>query len=172
MVDNSLVLLVRTSVRTQRLYRIQIRWSQSASQGSSNFQFSPEIIISSMKIALSDAADLQLAPELAGGLSQIQPQLSHLELIPVAMQGLSTEPSALTVVMVFSHLSEPPQADYQDSFSIVARWEIHGTQLHLPSQMDALGLREMKDNTMVSGSGLRCDVGGWLNFPWNRLTGR
>ena len=105
-----------------------------------------------MKIVLSDAADLQLAPELAGSLSQIQPQLSHLELVPVAMQGLPNEPSALTVLMVFSHLSEPSQADYQDSFSIVARWELHSTQPHLPSQTDALGFQGMKDITMVSSS--------------------
>ena len=90
-----------------------------------------------MKILVPGFDDIQGSPD-GGGASASQPQLSHMELLPLPPQMSSSEPIRLTVMAVFSHLAEVEASHYQESYSVIARWELQSVQSSLHSVFDQL----------------------------------
>lgn len=101
--------------------------------------------------------DLHLQQHIQDALPA-QPQLSHLMLIPVPPQLKSVEPLSPTLLMVFSYVSDPQTSEYQESYSIIARWALQSVQPKLHSQFEQ-GLGAKKAAT---SKGVCCLT--WLTY--------
>ena len=97
----------------------------------------PEMTVANLKILVPGFDDIQGSPDGGGG-SASQPQLSHMELLPVPPQMSSSELMRLTVMVIFSHLPEVEASHYQESYSIIARWELQSARFSLHTVFDQL----------------------------------
>ncbi|KAI9885287.1 MAG: hypothetical protein M1823_002914 [Watsoniomyces obsoletus] len=142
--ENSLLLAVQSMSRRHRLYRIQIRWTPGPPVHGSTPSVSAEVMVTPVKAALSGFEDVGVANGMSSNTSPVQPQLSHLKLLPVIHEGLTTESTFPTIMMVFSHLPTAPNPEFEESFSVIARWELQSTQSALHSQFDQLDSKGKK----------------------------
>lgn len=143
--DNTLLLIVRTISRKYRLYRLHINWNvppTQASAGHPQVPSSPVISIQNVKVAVSAMEEIQHSSRLANDAPQMPPQLSHLELLPVAPQSKNSEPTSPTILMVFSHLQEPQSPGYQENHSVIVRWELQSVTQKLHPQFDQLNSKK------------------------------
>ncbi len=142
--DNSLLLVVQSMSRRHRLYRIQIKWTPGPPVHGSTPSVSAELIVAPVKVALPGFDEVGLGHGMSSNTSPVQPQLSHLEMLPVVSQGVINDSSFPTIMMVSSHLPEPPNPEFQESFSVIARWELQSTQSTLHQQFDQLDSKVKK----------------------------
>lgn len=150
--DNTLYLIVRTLSRKYRLYRVHINWNLAtqASAGHPQIPSSPVILIQNLKVALSAMEETQCSSRLANDASQIPLPLSHLELLPVAPQSKHSEPTAPTILMVFSHLQGPQSPGFQESYSVFVRWEMQPMRHKLHPQFDQLNSKKKSIGSLQS----------------------
>lgn len=151
--DNTLLLIVRTISRKYRLYRVQINWNvlaaTQASAGHPQVPSSPVISLQNLKVALSAMEEIQYSSRVVDA-SQMPPQLSHLELLPVAPQSKYSEPTAPTVLMVFSQLQGPYSPGYQENYSVIVRWELQAVTQKLHPRFDQLNSKKKSISSFQS----------------------
>ncbi|KAI9775375.1 MAG: mediator complex subunit [Candelina submexicana] len=86
---------------------------------------------------------------ITSSVSPTNNPLSHLEFIPPAPETRNSEPTFPTILAIFSNLSNAVESShvYQDSSSIVVRWELRSASRDLHSSFDQLISKKPADNT-------------------------
>lgn len=159
--DGSLLLIVHSMSHQHRLYRVQIKWTPAPQPGpNGQAPPHPEILVTNVKSIVPGFDDIQLPQQDADEPARVQPQLSHLELLPVPPHMPSGDSIKPTVMAVFSHLSDPQSATYQESCSIVARWELQAVQPKLHPLFDQLNMGTKKTGSVLMVCCLFCGSNG------------
>ena len=163
--ENTLLLVVRTIGRGYRLYRVRIDWAAAGTKPSAvhpHTSLNPRISVFHLKISSSALEDVASSSRMTNDVSQAPPQLSHLELIPVGPQSKSSELTFPTILMVLSQVQGPQSPTYQDSFSIVIRWELRGVAQKLHPRFDQLASKNKSTSSfqLVGSLGTKSHQGG------------
>ena len=143
--DNSLLLVVRTVALQYRLHRVSITWaSPSAPKPAAQPQAlpSPKISVTPIKTAGSIIEDSSLFGQVSLDGQQVQPQLSQLEMIPVAPQPKNSEPTYPTVLAIFSHIPETTAQDDIEAFSTFVTWELRKSPQTLHESFDHMASKK------------------------------
>ncbi|KAI9706527.1 MAG: mediator complex subunit [Candelina mexicana] len=154
--DHSLLLVVSTVARHLRVYRIYIKWNLPQNHEKvppNQLILAPTLLVRNIKSEdkcfprpLYDN-DNPLA--ITSSVPPTNNPLSHLEFIPPAPETRNSEPTFPTILAIFSNLSNAVESShvYQDSSSIVVRWELHSASRDLHSSFDHLISKKPADNT-------------------------
>ncbi|KAI9825559.1 MAG: mediator complex subunit [Phylliscum demangeonii] len=142
--DHTLLLLTRTMARKYRLYRIQIRWTAadahpSAPAPGAATPLNPTMPVRAVKLALADLEEVDVSARMttdeeASG----SPQLSHLELLPLPPPTRNSEPVRPTILLVLSQCPGPQSPGYQETYSVLVRWELRDVTQKLHPELEKL----------------------------------
>lgn len=152
--DNSLLLVAHDVIGHLHIYRVQIHWTvpQPPKQGPPLRSITPptfEVISLMVEDHCYPASSPSVDGSLTTGQEQrthIPAQLTHLSFLPTTPeQHAGTLP---TILAIFSHCPNPISSldqtqPQQNSFSIIARWELHQLhQSHLHSSVDQVASKK------------------------------
>lgn len=152
--DHTLLLLVRSLGRRYHLYRISLNWNLPAKQvppGQPHVPLNPAISVKPIKLALSILEDLDLSTRMTDVAPQSSPQLSHLELLPLAPQSKYSQPTVPTILMILSKGPELENHGDRSVYSHLVRWELRGQHQRLHSCFDELSskVKSTQSHTLV-----------------------
>ena len=151
--DDSILLLIHTSSRQLRLYRVLISWFGQDQAGSTGpGMSSPTLSIRHMKVAnecyplnteSSSPTNFLMTPSTNA-------QLSHLELLPRGPETRNVDGALPTIVAVFSYVPQSQQFSNEelreDAFSVISRWELKTEKSTLHASFDTLASKRVKSS--------------------------
>ncbi len=154
--DYSLLLVISTVAHHLRVYRIHIRWNlpQNPEKIPPNqLILTPTLVVrniqSESQCSPRPLVDDGIPSSNAGSVPPNNDPLSHLEFIPTAPETRNSESTFPTILAIFSRVSSALESPhlYQESSSVVARWELRSMPRNLHPSFDQLISKKTVDNT-------------------------